>query len=76
MSPFVRQRRARPQPITELVGRGALLLALLGAVLVGMQLAAVLPGTSQPTTAVLVLYTGVFVVYLAAGLLAEAVAGA
>jgi len=70
MSPFVRQRRARPQPITELVGRGALLLALLGAVLVGMQLAAVLPGTSQPTTAVLVLYTGVFVVYLAAGLLA------
>lgn len=70
MSPFVRQRRARPQPINELVGRGALLLALFGAVLVGMQLAAVLPGTSQPTTAVLVLYTGVFVVYLGAGLLA------
>ncbi len=62
--------RAQPNPSHA---PGAFLVALvasLGILLAGMQLAVILPGSQQPVTAVLIVYTAVFVVYIGAGVLA------
>lgn len=66
----LRRSQKRARQVNEQVARAVLLLVLFGGMLTGLQLAAVLPGTVNPTTGVLVLYTAVFAVYLGAGLVA------
>lgn len=70
MSPILRSPRSQSRPSSEQAAHGAILLALFGGTLAGLQLAVTLPGTSQPTTGVLILYTAVFLLYVGAGLLA------